>query len=109
MMFNIALDFGVGLIPILGDVADAIYRANTRNAWLLEAYLAKKAEAQRIGSVEDEKLGTIRLPTRPSAVKQVSSMGLRDSDRPGKKTSAGRRDGHATKHRRDRDGLTESH
>ncbi len=38
MMWNIMFDFGIGLIPLVGDIADAFYRANTRNAWLLDAY-----------------------------------------------------------------------
>ena len=62
MMFNIALDFGLGLIPILGDIADAVFRANTRNAWLLEVYLTKRMEAQRVGHVSDPELGTIKVP-----------------------------------------------
>jgi hypothetical protein len=57
MIFNILLDFGIGLVPIIGDIADALYRANTRNAWLLEMYLVKKAEAQRRGVVEDPDTG----------------------------------------------------
>lgn len=44
MMFNIILDFGVGLIPILGDLMDALYRANTRNAVVLEKYLRAKGQ-----------------------------------------------------------------
>lgn len=43
MLFNMMLDFGIGLVPIAGDLADAMYRANSRNAWLLEEYLVKKA------------------------------------------------------------------
>lgn len=46
MFFNILLDFGIGLIPFVGDIADAVFRANTRNAWLLEEYLIKKAETE---------------------------------------------------------------
>lgn len=42
MLFNILLDFLVGLVPILGDLADATYKANTRNANLLEDYLTKR-------------------------------------------------------------------
>ena len=42
MLFNIVLDFGVGLIPILGDIADALFRANTRNAVVLEKFLREK-------------------------------------------------------------------
>lgn len=67
MMFNIALDFGLGLVPLLGDIADAIFRANTRNAWLLEVYLTKKMEAERVGHVSDPELGKLNVPTRPGA------------------------------------------
>jgi hypothetical protein len=51
MYFNILLDFGVGLVPFIGDVADAVFRANTRNTWALEQYLVKKAEAERTGEL----------------------------------------------------------
>jgi hypothetical protein len=44
MMFNIVLDFAVGLVPFLGDIADAVFRANTRNAVELEKYLRKKGQ-----------------------------------------------------------------
>lgn len=65
MMFNVVLDFGLGLVPFLGDIADAVFRANTRNAWLLEMYLTKKAEAQRVGHVSDPELGKLDVPTQP--------------------------------------------
>jgi len=42
MMFNIILDFAVGLVPFIGDLADALFRANTRNAVVLEKYLRQK-------------------------------------------------------------------
>jgi len=42
MMMNIVLDFGIGLVPFLGDLADALFRANTRNAVVLEKYLREK-------------------------------------------------------------------
>jgi hypothetical protein len=42
MMFNIVLDFGIGLVPFLGDIADALFRANTRNAVELEKHLREK-------------------------------------------------------------------
>ncbi len=45
MYFNIILDFGIGLLPIIGDIADALYRANTRNAVILEKYLRQKGAA----------------------------------------------------------------
>ena len=52
MIFNIVFDFALGLVPLLGDVADAFYRANTRNAALLYSHL-KARGAARIA--EDEK------------------------------------------------------
>lgn len=58
MMFNIALDFGIGLVPFLGDIADALFRANTRNAVELERHLrakgakALKAQGQSVPAVD---------------------------------------------------------
>lgn len=42
MMMNIAIDFVVGLVPFAGDLLDAMFRANTRNAILLEEHLREK-------------------------------------------------------------------
>jgi len=42
MYINIIFDFGIGLVPFLGDLCDAIFRANTRNAVVLEKYLREK-------------------------------------------------------------------
>ncbi|KAG2183614.1 hypothetical protein INT43_006622 [Umbelopsis isabellina] len=39
MMFNVMFDFAIGLVPILGDVLDFMYKANIKNAVLLEEYL----------------------------------------------------------------------
>jgi hypothetical protein len=74
MMFNIVLDFGLGLVPLLGDVADAIFRANTRNAWLLEMYLTKKMEAERVGHVSDPELGKLNVPTQPGASQYAANQ-----------------------------------
>lgn len=42
MVVNIILDFIVGLIPFLGDLLDAMFKANTRNVAALEDHLIKK-------------------------------------------------------------------
>ena len=39
MLFNNAVSAGVGFIPIIGDVLLAIYKANSRNAALLDEFL----------------------------------------------------------------------
>jgi Domain of unknown function (DUF4112) len=44
MIFNIILDLGIGLVPFVGDVADALFRANTRNALALEDHLYERAQ-----------------------------------------------------------------
>lgn len=64
MMFtNIMIDFAIGFVPFIGDLADMLYRANTRNAWLLDAYLAEKAKALREGAVQDPDDGSkVRVP-----------------------------------------------
>jgi len=61
MIFNIMLDFGIGFIPVLGDLGDVAFRANTRNAWLLNNHLVKeyrleeeekKPNRSKVGDVE---------------------------------------------------------
>ncbi|CAG8164326.1 unnamed protein product [Penicillium salamii] len=42
MMGNVILDLLIGLCPLVGDLADAIYKANIRNAHILETYLCGK-------------------------------------------------------------------
>ncbi len=39
MVLNVALDALVGAIPVLGDLFDFAFKANLRNARLMEAYL----------------------------------------------------------------------
>lgn len=42
MLVNVVIDFIIGLVPFIGDVADAVYKANTRNAVILEKHLREK-------------------------------------------------------------------
>lgn len=39
MLANVAIEFGGGLVPIVGDLFDMGFKANLRNLALLEAYL----------------------------------------------------------------------
>lgn len=48
MLLNLALDAGLGAIPLLGDIFDFYFRANTRNLALLEA-----RTVHRRGSIVD--------------------------------------------------------
>jgi len=77
MYFNILLDFGVGLVPFVGDLADAVFRANTRNCWALEQYLKRKVESERTGhaNIVDELDG----PSAPSQTTQTKKGGWREA------------------------------
>ena len=47
MLTNVAVDGALGSVPLLGDLFDAGYKANVRNAALFEAHLARPAETRR--------------------------------------------------------------
>lgn len=56
MLINVILDFVLGLVPFIGDLADAVYKANTRNAVILETHLRQKgakAASQQSGRRQD--------------------------------------------------------
>ncbi|KAF2762555.1 hypothetical protein EJ05DRAFT_471552 [Pseudovirgaria hyperparasitica] len=59
MLINILIDFVIGLIPILGDILDASFRANTRNLRLFERHLDKvyKPKTLRESERRQSKLG----------------------------------------------------
>ncbi|ODQ81520.1 hypothetical protein BABINDRAFT_179231 [Babjeviella inositovora NRRL Y-12698] len=42
MIANVAFDFGMGLIPIVGDLVNIAYKCNSRNYVLLEKHLVHK-------------------------------------------------------------------
>jgi Domain of unknown function (DUF4112) len=55
MLANVGLDYLVGLVPLLGDLADLAWKANRRNALLLRDHLVseragREAGAGRIGT-----------------------------------------------------------
>lgn len=42
MAANAGIDFGLGTIPVLGDLFDLYFKSNTRNLKILSEYLAKQ-------------------------------------------------------------------
>jgi len=44
MVSNVIIDFVIGLVPFVGDLADAVYKCNTRNAVILEKHLRQKGK-----------------------------------------------------------------
>lgn len=55
MVMNVIIDFVIGLVPFLGDIADTFFRCNTRNAVALEKMLLArvKAREKRTGALTD--------------------------------------------------------
>jgi hypothetical protein len=47
MAFNVAVEGIVGLVPVLGDVFDAVWKANQRNYALLEEHMRNPGRAAR--------------------------------------------------------------
>ncbi len=47
MLFNIILDGAVGSVPILGDIFDTTWKANTKNVNLLEAHLREPVKSRQ--------------------------------------------------------------
>lgn len=47
MAGNVALDAGLGAVPLIGDIFDFAWKANLRNVALLERHLAAPVRAQR--------------------------------------------------------------
>ncbi|KAL7786685.1 hypothetical protein V8C37DRAFT_391722 [Trichoderma ceciliae] len=72
MLINIIFDFGVGLVPFLGDLADAMFRANTRNATLLEEHLRQK------GKLELRKSGQPIPAVDPSSAEEYDRIQRED-------------------------------
>jgi Domain of unknown function (DUF4112) len=46
MLGNVAADFAVGVVPVLGDVFDFVFKASRRNVRLLEQHLDSKASTR---------------------------------------------------------------
>lgn len=68
MLLNNAISAGVGFVPIVGDIILAMYKANSRNAALLEEYLRVRGEeflrpeGERKQNSKDVKPGAGRKP-----------------------------------------------
>lgn len=57
MLINIAIDFLVGLVPFIGDLADAAFKCNTKNLRLLEEHLDKKYKPSNLKPDERDLVG----------------------------------------------------
>lgn len=46
MLRNIAIDFGLGFVPLIGDLVDLFYKANQKNVRLIERWWIQQNKAQ---------------------------------------------------------------
>lgn len=53
MKFNIIIDFLIGIIPFIGDIADAAYKCNTKNVVLFEDELRKRGKKRLKGTPQE--------------------------------------------------------
>lgn len=66
MLFNTAFDFLIGLVPLLGDLADAAVKANGKNVRLLEEHLDKVYKPKEL--IEKEARMPRESRPRPASV-----------------------------------------
>ena len=66
MLVNLAIDFLVGLVPFIGDIADAAVKCNGKNVRLLEEHLDKVYKPDELRQ-KDAQLPRERRP-RPASV-----------------------------------------
>lgn len=76
MLINNAVSAGIGFVPIVGDIALATYKANSRNAALLEEYL-------RIRGAEALKARIIGVSSTKQVLTECRSGGRRENPRSG--------------------------
>lgn len=65
MKRNIAADFGIGLIPVVGDFINVLYKCNLRNFVLLEQYLVEKYSGDTKHQVKEPTRAAKVPPTPP--------------------------------------------
>ncbi|EMG46082.1 hypothetical protein G210_3685 [Candida maltosa Xu316] len=77
-VINIAIDFGLGLIPFVGSIFEIGYKANSRNYLLLEKHLIRigemnlgliKKEEVRPGFINDKVQPFVEDTLKPGAIK----------------------------------------
>ena len=66
MYTYIAINFGIGLFPVLGDIADIFYRCNCKNADLLEDLLYRRVK-QALKASREKPAVKIENPNKSAA------------------------------------------
>ncbi|KAF2278253.1 uncharacterized protein EI97DRAFT_431511 [Westerdykella ornata] len=68
MMLNVLVDFLFGLIPFVGDLADANFKCNAKNVRILEEHLDKLYKPKELVDKDKEYFKSIKKKPRPATV-----------------------------------------
>jgi len=68
MYLNIIVDFAVGLVPLLGDLADAYVKCNSKNVRLLEKRLDELHKPEALQREDEQRERKTKRKTRPATV-----------------------------------------
>ena len=79
MLVNNAISAGLGVVPVIGDVALATFKANSRNAALLEEYLRIRGEEYLKSQSQSQK----RLEGDSEKIPPMSKEDLLEHVKPG--------------------------
>lgn len=74
MLCNVAFDFLIGLVPVIGDLLDIGFKANSRNAALLDRHLRERGN--RAGEAAPRHDEGVRFPFVPAATYSVFRPGI---------------------------------
>lgn len=80
MLVNVIIDLVIGFIPFVGDLADAIYKCNTRNAIILEKYLREKSAKQE--RAQSKKGTQQQIPVDLSIPEEFDRYEVETTDQP---------------------------
>lgn len=102
MLTNNLVSAGVGFVPVVGDVVLAMYKANSRNAALLEEFLRIRGEEyikmHGEGDAGVVKRGTTFLKNLTGTSKDTEKKGLSKADQEQLKPGAGMVSGDGPSH-----------
>ncbi|WAL58160.1 DUF4112 domain-containing protein [Thermocoleostomius sinensis] len=72
MIFNVAIESTVGTVPLLGDLFDALYKANLRNLSILEQHLqATEPDLEQLDPLNLSSVNTLMQPEGTIASAEV--------------------------------------
>lgn len=91
MYGNVWVEFCLGFVPVVGALADTAFRANARNAGLLEELLAKRLKELELEELDAASSTSDRLPRHDTDLNRKPNLITTNSKR--QQTAADRYDG----------------